>query len=197
MGSSVGNEGAGALVDNSPVVGTAGVPSADVSTVQGISGATPVAVSSGGTEIILTLSLDTSAYASGDLLADTQEIALAVGSNGGKALLQSIQLLDESNQGVAFTMHFMAAATSFGTENVAPSISAAAMRDAIAIVDIGVGDWRAVGSTCKVANLKNIGAGIKASAGNRSVYVAVVNGSGTPTFAASALQLRMTFLWEA
>lgn len=183
--------------DTASTVGTAGVPSANANTIQGISGGTPVAVSAGGTEIEVVLSLDTAAYASGDLLADTQEIALAVAANGGRALLQSIQLLDESNQSAAFTLHFLTANTSFGTENSAPTITATNMRDSIGIVDVGTGDWRTIGATCRVASLKNIGLGLKAGAGTRSIYFAVVNGTGTPTYTAAALRLKFTLLWEA
>lgn len=73
-------------------------------------------------DIVITVTpvLDTSAYASGDLLFDSTEIANAVRVVGGTAILQSITLLDKADQGVAFTLLFANAATDFGTLNAAP-----------------------------------------------------------------------------
>ena len=80
-----------------------------------VSDANPVPVP-GGALIDVTLSLDTSAYASGDVLADTQEIANAMRVIDGTAILESLILLDEDDQGVALDLYFFNANVAMATE---------------------------------------------------------------------------------
>lgn len=141
--------------------------------------------------IDVTLSLDTSVYASGDLLADTQEIVGAVSTKGGSALLHSVTVLDEDDQGVAFDLHFLQNSTSLGTENSAPSITDANARsNFMCRVPIATGDYTDIGGF-RVATVGNQNKIIKAASGSTSIYVAAINGSGTPTFTASGLKLRI------
>ena len=71
----------------------------------------------------LTLSLDTSAYANNDLLADTQELANAVKVNDGWGTIESLTVIDQDDQGQVFDVWILDANVTFGTENSAPSIS--------------------------------------------------------------------------
>jgi hypothetical protein len=138
----------------------------------------------------VTLTLDTSAYANGEVLADTQIVAGALRVTNGTGRLQSITLIDEDDQGAALDLYFLSANNSFGTENGAVTISDASARDIIAFVAINTGDYRDLGGV-KVANLNSLNRVIKAATGTTSIYVAAVNGSGTPTFTASGLKLRL------
>lgn len=137
--------------------------------------------------VSVALSLDTSAYASGDLLADTQSFT-GVRVNGGRAALQSLTVIDEDDQGVAFTVYFLSANNTFGSENSAPSISDASARDILGWVDVTTADYKDLGGV-KVACVKNIGLLLEAAGGSQLVYLAVVNGTGTPTFTASGVRL--------
>ena len=76
----------------------------------------------GSSDIVVTVTptVDTSAYASGDLLFDSAEVAAAVRANGYCAVLQSVTVLDKADQGVAFTLLIANAATDFGAANSAP-----------------------------------------------------------------------------
>lgn len=149
-----------------------------------------------GPELVLidvTLTTDTSAYASADLIADTQEVAGAVATAGGYAKLESVAVLDEDDQGVAFDIFFMQNSTSFGTENSAPNISDANARsNVLAKVAIATADYFDFGGA-KLASVANIGRIVKAASGSTSIYVAVVNGAGTPTYSATGLKLRLGF----
>jgi len=140
-----------------------------------------------GDVVSVTLTLDIVAYASGDLLAETQSFT-GVRVNAGRAVLQSLTVVDEDDQGVAFTVYFLSANNTFGAENAAPSISDAGALDILGFVDVGVGDYKDLGGV-KVACLKAIGLCLKASAGSQLIYLAVVNGAGTPTFTASGVKL--------
>lgn len=130
---------------------------------------------------------DTSAYASGDLVADTQEIANAVYGLGGVVTLDSIVLTDGADQKVALYVVFLNASTSMGTENSAPNISDANVASKIiGHVAIAATDYVDVGGA-GVATIKNIGLKLQAASTSGSLYVAIVNSTGTPTYAADSL----------
>lgn len=154
---------------------------------------TPMPVESGVKFVDVTLSTDTSAYASGDLIADAQIVAACVRSNDALGALHSMLVIDEDDQGVAFTVWFASASSTFGTENSAPSISDANARTILGFVDVATSDYKDLGGV-KLAFKGNIGMAIKPVADSDDIYVAVVNSTGTPTFTASGLKLRLGFL---
>lgn len=138
----------------------------------------------------VTLSLDTSAYASGDLLADTQVVTNALKLTDGKGKIQSVVVIDEDDNGAAFDLYFLSANNSFGSENSGPSPSDAFARDILCRVSIATGDYTDLGGV-KIAEVHDLNRIIKAASGTTSIYVAVVNGSGTPTYTASGVRLRI------
>lgn len=146
--------------------------------------------------IDVTLSLDTSAYASGDVLADTQVVTNAMRVNDGMGVLQSVTVIDQDDQKAAFYIYLLSANVSMGTENSAPSISDS---DAVSIlgtpVAIGVSDYYDLGGV-SVAGRDGLGKVVKPASGTRNLYVAVVNGTGTPTYTASGVKLRLGFLQD-
>lgn len=151
----------------------------------------PVPVGQAADLISVTLSLDTSAYASGDLLADAQAVASASLGTGTPVELVSLTVIDEDDQGAAFDVYVTSSSSSWGTENGAPSITDAVARSIQAVVSVGTGDYKDLGGV-KVACFKAIGA-ICETSGSTSLYVAVVNGSGTPTYTASGVKLVFGF----
>jgi hypothetical protein len=144
----------------------------------------------------LTLTTDTSAYASGDLIADTQELANAVTFNGGTAVVQNIVLLDRADQtAAAIYLVFLKTNVTLGTENSAPSISDDNAGNVLGIVKIESTDWFDLGGA-KVATVRNIGLLVEAAADSTSIYVGVINDAGTPTFAADSLRLKVGVLQD-
>ncbi len=143
--------------------------------------------------IDVTLTLDTSIYADGDVLADTQEIenvVLSTLSLRRYVLLESIELLDEDDQGVALDLIFLSSSASIGTENSAPSITDANAREILAIFNVATGDYKDLGG-CKVATKSNINHVLKTATGSRSIYVAAITRGGTPTYTSSGIRLRV------
>lgn len=133
----------------------------------------------------ITFTLDTSAYGTGDLLADTQELANALDVSGGGGLLQSIKLTDKDDQtAAAMTVYILKSNVSLGTENSAPSISDTNADEIIGRIDLGSGDWTDVGGA-KIAYKTNLGIPVRVSTGT-SLYVALVT-AGTPTQTASGI----------
>jgi hypothetical protein len=131
------------------------------------------------------------AYASGDLIANATAIAAAVRITGGRAILQSLTIIDADAQGVAFSVYFMSTSTSFGTLNGTPDINDANIAAGLlGRVDVVANDYATLSGT-KVASLKNIGLVIEVPA--TTMWFAIVNSTGTPTFAASSLKLIFGF----
>jgi hypothetical protein len=135
------------------------------------------------------MSTDTSAYASGDLIADTQQLDAFFNKTDGCGVINSITIIDQDAQGVALYVLFHKTSTSMGTENSAPNISDAnAVSGIQGIVAVATTDYVTVSGT-KVACIKNIGLPVKAVSGTDDLYVSVLNATGTPTFTATGLNL--------
>ena len=83
----------------------------------------------------MTFSTDSDAYASGDVLADRQEIASVGLANGAGGVIQSIVLLDQDDQAQAMDIVFLNSDVSLGTENAAVSIADSDADKIIGIVD--------------------------------------------------------------
>ena len=143
----------------------------------------------------VTLSIDTAAYASGDLIADAQVVAACCRANDELAMLQSLPLIDEADQKVDLNIFFASASNSWGSENSAPSISDANAAEILGPpVQIAVADYFDLGGVA-VAGKDNIGKIIKPATGTDDIYVIVVNGTGAPDYVnATDLKLRLGFM---
>lgn len=119
------------------------------------------------------------AYDSGDVLADTGELANALSVSGGGGVLQTIKITDKDDQtAAAMTVWILKSNVSLGTKDAAPSISDTNADEIIARVDIAATDWTDLGGA-KVAFVKNLGIPVRVSTGT-SLWVALVT-AGTPT----------------
>lgn len=140
----------------------------------------------------LTFTPDTGALAAGDLVADTQELASVARLAGGIVYLQSITLLDQTDQKAELDVVFFRANQSMGTENNVPTISDANALDVVGVVTIVAGDYKDIGGA-SIAQIGNIGRMMKCAAGQTSLWVALVT-RGTPTYGASALIAKFGFV---
>lgn len=142
----------------------------------------------------VTFSTDTSAYASGDLIADTQLVSLtAFDQAGGAMIWDSINLIDEDAQGVKLYIVLLSASTSLGTENSAPNISDANTRlNLLAYHTVLTTDYITI-SGVKHASIGGINKLIKAASGSQALYVAILNETGTPTYTATGLRGQLGF----
>lgn len=145
-----------------------------------------------GDVVTVTPVLDTSAYASGDLLSDTITCGSIVDQAGGDVILDSITIIDEDAQGVKLYVILTSASTSMGTINGAPNISDANARNIIGYVTVLTTDYITVSGT-KIATIRNIGLHCKAAAGSQILYMALLNETGTPTFTASGVKVKLGF----
>ena len=186
--------------DNNEVVSPpsgspAGTPADSLLTVQGATVGYPIAVVGRGDNIDVILTADTSQYANNDVLADTQEIANAVRENGGRALLHSLVVIDESDQGQDIDFVFLSANQSIGTENSAVSITDQSARDILGIVSVATTDYSDLINS-QVATLSTVGLQLKAAEDTTSLWIAAIVRSGTPTYAANGIRLKLGLLWD-
>ena len=148
--------------------------------------------------IDLTFTLDTSAYAVGDLLADLQELTLPFGWNHPVSLI-GMHLRDEDDQAAAgMDVIFSRSSTTLGAENGAFAPSDALGRDIMGVINIEAMDWQDIGGS-KLVTLGRLQTslllqpGASAATGYNAVWVGLVT-YGTPTQTASGI--RGTFVFE-
>jgi hypothetical protein len=174
-------------VRNKLIIGADGVNDGDVCD------GNPMPVRGVGDLVLDTLTLDTSAYADGDVMADTQALASAVRVNGGRAILQSLLVFDEDDQGQTFDVLFFSANRSLGTENSAPNISDANARDFLGSVRVSAGDYLDLGGV-RVATIPNIGLMLEAAGGSTTIYYGTII-RGAATYTATGVRLGFGLIW--
>jgi hypothetical protein len=139
----------------------------------------------------VTLTLDTSIYADGDILADTQSVGTVFLNSGGGRTLMSVHVLDEDDQGQGFDLIFLDANTSLGTENSAPSITDANARGIIGRVAISSADFYDIGGS-RIATRTGINLPMQGNASS-TLYVAAIS-RGTGTYSANGVRLKLGFV---
>jgi hypothetical protein len=139
-----------------------------------------------------TMSLNTSAYANADLLADTQSIDNAFDSKvDGTGLIRSLVVIDEDDQTLyVFSVWFLSGTGSLGTENSAPSATDAVCRTILAKVDFATTDGLDLGDA-KVYSKTGLSIPVKAIAGTNDLGIAMVITTGTPTHTAAGIRVRI------
>ncbi|GAT33302.1 hypothetical protein TSACC_3697 [Terrimicrobium sacchariphilum] len=140
--------------------------------------------------------LDTSAYAAGDVLFDRTVLDIGNYANPGQSAVQkirgrilSIGVLDKDDQGIAMDLYFLKADVSLGTVNAAPSITDANAENIIGFVTAtaskDLGGCRFGQADCD----------IRFSIVGETLYLAGVT-QGTPTHTAAGLKFRIVLELE-
>lgn len=140
--------------------------------------------------IDVTLSCDTGALGAGEIIADLQEVTGFFRKANEVAELISLVVLDEDDNGQAIDLIFARASRSLGTENATPTISDANSRDIIGRISVLAADFTDLGGV-KEATLRGLALLMKAGASSTSVWVGAITRSGTPTYTAAGLKLRL------
>ena len=138
--------------------------------------------------ITVTPTIETSAIDQHDVLFDYTEIPNAVAVNGGTAIIQSIQLLDEGDQGGVIDLVFQTDTTSLGTLDAAISITDDNARDILGYVTMSN---YFDGIAWQMITKNNIGLIVKAASDTTSIYVAgVIRSASIDYNAATDIQLK-------
>jgi hypothetical protein len=147
----------------------------------------PVPVQTKDDVLELTLSLDTGVYATGEVLADTQELTSFFPVSAKGVTIQSIGVLDEDDQAGALDIVFLKSSVTLGTENAAVSISDANAREILGIVSVVAGDYvDLVG--CQYATICPVGLPVKTA--GTSIWVGAIS-RDAKTYSASGLKLKI------
>lgn len=132
---------------------------------------------------------DTSIFASGDVIADTEIIPGQVfRAAKGVSMLRSLTVLDKDDQGTAIDVVLLSRLVSLGTENAAISITDANAEAILGVVSVAAADFTDLINS-RVATKSDINLALAADPGSNSaeLYAALVCRSGTPTYTASGL----------
>jgi hypothetical protein len=143
----------------------------------------------------VTLSADTGAMADNDVIAAPQEVTGFFRLPGGRCFVQSIRLLDEDLQTQDIDLLFLNATGSIGAENAAFAPTDAVAGTIIGSVTFLIADY-ITSSNNSMATKTNIGLMLKAAESTTSVWVAAVCRSGTPTYTAGGLKLKIGVMWD-
>ena len=147
--------------------------------------------------IDVTLTPHTGANADNDVIAATQEITNVYRRVGGTIILQSLILLDEDDQAVDVDIVFLNADGSVGAEDAvfAPSDTVArTIVGTVSILSSSTPSQYVDSNTSQYAVKTGLGLIMKAGSNTTSLWVAAVCRSGTPTYTAAGLKLKLGIL---
>lgn len=146
-----------------------------------------------GTMVEVLLLPDTSALADGDLASNPVMIPDAAPYPGATIFLQSVNLIDEDDQGLGLDLVIMSATGSLGTVNSAPNATDLVCRSVLGWVRIGAGDYIDLGGS-KVATLNGLGMLLKPLPTSKHLWVGSVS-RGAPTYTREGLRAQFGFVW--
>ena len=141
--------------------------------------------------VTATMSLDTSAYANADLLADTQAVDGVFRVVNGTGVINSLVVIDEDDQTLyTFSVVFLDGTGSLGTENSAPSATDAVCRTILGKVDFATTDGLDYGGS-KVYTKQGLNIPVSAIADTDDLGLALIVITGTPTHTAAGIRVRI------
>lgn len=140
--------------------------------------------------VSVTLVTDTSAYADNDVLVVPQEVTGFYRVKGGTVVLRSVVLLDEADQGQDLDLVFLNASGSLGTINGATNATDAVAATIVGTVRLVAADYDDYVNS-QVITKTGLYLPMQAADGTTSVWIGAMCRSGTPTYAASSLKLKL------
>lgn len=141
----------------------------------------------------VTLTLDTNAYADGDLLADTQLVG-AVGRIGKRPYIDSVQVIDFDDVKGALDLVFLNASTTMGTENSAPNMTDAnILANALGHLSVAAADYKDFGGASQ-AFLKDLNIPVPLGP-TGSLYVAAIS-RDAKTYSVNGLRLKIGVVYK-
>ena len=141
------------------------------------------------------LTLDTAAYADGDVLSDLLTVTTVVRVAGYHAVLKSVVVIDDDDQGIAFDILFFNASVTLAAKNAAWATSDADMAKCQGQIQVVSGDYVDLGGN-RIACPSMAGREfvVKPASGT-SIYVAT-RSRGAGTYTAAGIRLILGFEQE-
>ena len=138
------------------------------------------------------LTLDTSAYADGDVLSDLYELTNAVRSSGSTGLITDIVVIDKDKQEGAFDILLFDRSVTTGAKNSADSISDDDAEYQQGIVSVVADNYETM-TNYSVAHIRNLNIGINPN--TTSLFIATIS-RDTKTYTADGITLKVTILQD-
>jgi len=135
-----------------------------------------------------TPTLDTNAYADGDLMANPEEVARVFPDGSSWVTITDLVVVDSDDQGEAFDVYLTTASGSWGTLNAAIDVTDALSASIVGEISVAAGDYADFVKN-QVAFKHGLSVSIPHTSGGTSIYVALVS-RGTGTYTASGLTLK-------
>lgn len=139
----------------------------------------------------VTLTLDTSQYASGDVLAAPQEMTLMAAVRGGLVEVVSIHLLDKDDQAGILDLVFMNAGGSLGAENAACAPTDAVADTILATVQVANANYVDLANSQCVTK-PNLRIGLKCANNTQSLWIAAIS-RDTKTYTAAGITVKIYY----
>lgn len=124
------------------------------------------------------------------VVAATQVVPGCFKAPDAQGVLQSVALIDADGQRADLDIYFFNADVRVGDEGAPASITAADALSMLGHVSLLEDDYASLGGVA-VATASGLGLAVRSGAGVADMWVAVVNGAGTPTYSANGLTLRV------
>jgi hypothetical protein len=140
--------------------------------------------------IDVTLSPTLTILADNDVIAAPQEVPNFYARAGGVVKLQSLILHDGDNQNTDIDIFFLNADGSIGAENAAFSMTDAVADTLVGFVELLASTYIALGNG-RWAYKTEMHRMMKAGENTNSIWVAAVCRSGTPTYTATGLKMKL------
>lgn len=149
-------------------------------------------------EVVVTPTLDTSAYASGDRLGSIQTLDNACAEIGRGSTLLTVTILDKSKTKQAMTLLFFnALPTVASADNAAISITDAEMEKCVGAVAVAAADYaETAGNAIATLRASQVGVLMHSRTALGKLYVVPVIG-GAATYGASDLIFTYKFVQDA
>ena len=142
----------------------------------------------------VTLSLAAATYTQHDVLAATQIIAACMRKDGGTAVIHSLIVLDQDDQGMALDIVFLRTNASIGAEESTVAPTDAAADEILGIVEILAGDDVDL-TNSQLVTKTSVGIVVDAAAGADDLYIAAIT-RDTPTHTAAGITVKVGFLMD-
>jgi len=139
------------------------------------------------------MTLDTAAYATGDVLTDTVALTSILSGTNGTGILQSITILDKDKQSQGLDIVILKTNVSLGTKNAVPNITDTNAEEILGMIRVASGDYLDVINST-VATKNNLGIGVKGDASD-TIYLSMIS-RGTGTYTANGLRIIVTVIQD-
>jgi hypothetical protein len=135
-------------------------------------------------------------YSAGDVIGAINTLSEAVNNSGGSCKIQSLAVLDKSNQSASLDILFFSEAplNSYGADNAAYALNDADLTKLVGRASISGGlggDYVSSSTNNAEATLTNLNLIVQAKAGSKNIYMLVVARSAATYGSASSLIVRV------